>query len=266
VPAALRSTVVLVSLFCVGFDADFFTAVCWVTVVLLPSVFSLTLLSDVTWDLVDGVVVVLSTFVSEDTFVAWANASDEKTTAPMSNVFRIEITLLCGRFSMDRERPLGRQASRLPGGAKVAAVRRQTTGEVLMRLLTTLLAMGLSLPATVGAIERADVGHTIQAKQALVAAALAVREARFDWETAEALVQQAESGAEAARIEAQLAEERGAPSNATARAVTAAQRNLTRALSILQVKASELGDAERRMEDAETVLDQVDPSLEGAAR
>src|SRR5450631_409762 len=95
----------------------------------------------------------------------------------------------------------------------------------LMRRFWTVLAAGLSLPATVGASEAVDTGTAIQAKQALVAAALTVREARFHWETAEALVHQAESGLEAARIQAQQADERGAPGHSTARAVAAAQRN-----------------------------------------
>jgi hypothetical protein len=135
-----------------------------------------------------------------------------------------------------------------------------------MRRFWTVLAAGLSLPATVGASEAVDTGTAIQAKQALVAAALTVREARFHWETAEALVHQAESGLEAARIQAQQADERGAPGHSTARAVAAAQRNWTWALGILEATATRLGRAEQHLEEAEAALDQVDPRPESAAR
>jgi hypothetical protein len=134
-----------------------------------------------------------------------------------------------------------------------------------MRLIWTVLAAGLSLPAT-GVASESDSGNTIPAKQALVVAALAVREARYDWETAEELVRQAESSIEAVQLEAEKAEQRGAPASSTARAFSIAQRNWKRALTILDARATRLGEAEHRLEEAETVLDQADSHLGPARR
>jgi hypothetical protein len=91
-----------------------------------------------------------------------------------------------------------------------------------MGLLSSVLAAWLSLSATEQAGDAAHTQSVVNARNSVVESALSVRGARLDWERAKALLDGAEAGVQAARIEREKEQEMGTAREATGSQLVAA--------------------------------------------
>jgi two-component system response regulator HydG len=128
-----------------------------------------------------------------------------------------------------------------------------------MRAPLGVLALGLWLSVPSAAAEE-SAGRIINAKNALVVAALGVRQARCNWEAAQGFLYQTELVIEIAEIQQEKAELLGVSAKTASRAVVAAHANWLRALGVLELKAAKLGREEQHLEEAEATRDEVSAS------
>ncbi len=126
-----------------------------------------------------------------------------------------------------------------------------------MKLLWTVVVAGLSLAGKSEANAEEPRTTLVNAKNAVVEAALAVRQSRLDWERAQALVDKAEAGLEAADVEAEKALEHGRADDA-AQSVAAAELRWRAALTALNGQAGHLSRAEGRLHSAEAALERAE--------
>jgi hypothetical protein len=129
-----------------------------------------------------------------------------------------------------------------------------------MGLLSSVLAAWLSLSATEQAGDAAHTQSVVNARNSVVESALSVRRARLDCERAEALLDEAEAGVQAAHIEREKEEEMGNAREATGAQLVAAHARSGQAFSTLQAQAARLGHAETRLRQAEDVLERAEAS------
>jgi BioD-like phosphotransacetylase family protein len=97
----------------------------------------------------------------------------------------------------------------------------------------------------------------LDAKDSVVESAMAMREARLDWEVAEAVVDEAEASVRAARIAREKALEHGPSRSEALVAVSAAEKAWRKAFLALEAQAARLGQAEARLRASETALEQA---------
>jgi hypothetical protein len=124
-----------------------------------------------------------------------------------------------------------------------------------MALLWTALALTVSLSSLPpsGCIEAGPNEEMLAARDALVTAALNLRMARLDRESAEAFLDEVDSRVEAARIQIEKDLEQGT-GNRNAEALKAATERRRQALSVLEARDARVGRAEERLRRAEQAL------------
>ncbi len=104
-----------------------------------------------------------------------------------------------------------------------------------------------------------DSGTTlVNAKNAVVETALAVRQPRLEWERAQALLDEAKAGLEAAQIEREMAVEQERAVTEAARSVALAEQRWRQALTALDVQGLRLRQAKNHLQAAETTLQQAE--------
>ena len=123
-----------------------------------------------------------------------------------------------------------------------------------MKLLWTLVAAAQVFSGRAEANEADTRTTLVNAKDSVVAAALAVRQARLDWERARALVDEAEAGLEAAHLRQEKAFDQGQGGSEAAESVGLAEQRWQQALLKLDVEADRLSEAENRLQAAQTTL------------
>ncbi len=129
-----------------------------------------------------------------------------------------------------------------------------------MTVLWALVAGALSLAGKPDF--RTDVLATplVDAKNALVDAALAVRRGRVDWEEAEAGVEEAEARLEAVQAQQGRALEERKPWQG-AHSLASAELKLQTALRALDIFGGRLSRAEKRLQTANAALNQAEKAL-----
>ncbi len=127
-----------------------------------------------------------------------------------------------------------------------------------MKLFWTVLAVGLSVAGNAEARPEQAPTALVDAKNGLVTASLAVRQARLDWEKAEALVEAAEARLEAAQVDRERALEQQQGLEEATRSVASAEEKWRLALRDLDIQGDRLAHAESRLHAAEDTLDQAE--------
>jgi hypothetical protein len=97
----------------------------------------------------------------------------------------------------------------------------------------------------------------LDAKHSVVESAMALREARLNWEVAEAVVDEAEASVQAARIAHEKALEHGRSQGEAVVSVSAAEKARRKALLALEAQAARLGQAEARLRASEAALEEA---------
>jgi hypothetical protein len=127
-----------------------------------------------------------------------------------------------------------------------------------MKLLWTVLMAGVSLAGKSEANAEDPRTTLVNAKNAVVEAALALRQSRLDWQRAQALVDEAEAGLKAADVEREKALEQGRAVDGAAPSVAAAELRWRAAVTALDGQAGRLSRAEGRLQSAEAALQRAE--------
>ena len=127
-----------------------------------------------------------------------------------------------------------------------------------MKLLRTVVMAGLSLPGRSEAHAEDPRTTLVNAKNAVVEAALELRQSRLDWERAQARVDEAEAGLEAADVTREKALEQGRAVADAAQSVAVAELRRHAALAVLDGQAGRLSRAEGRLHSAEAALQRAE--------
>ncbi len=129
-----------------------------------------------------------------------------------------------------------------------------------MNLLCALVAAALSIAGKPDVHIDMLATPLVDAKNALVDAALAVRRGRVDWEEAEARVEEAEARLEAVQAQQGRALEERQPWQG-AHSLASAELKLRTALKALDIRGGRLSRAEKRLQTANAALNQAEKAL-----